>query len=308
MNCLLVRVTTDTGLVGWGECFGFALVSTTRHVLDSLIAPAAVGLPALDIDDTMRTLHKRFHNFGRNGPVTFALSGIDIALWDIRGKHLGRSIYDLLGGAKRDSVSCYASLLPYGNAQLVADNAKRAVEMHYSALKLHEVNVECIEAVHRACPDTPLMLDVNCSFFTQTTAAEFCQTVSDQSRFSDRVLFVEEPLWPPEDFAALSALRSAQPLSVAAGENAGSLAELQSMLHHGAVDIIQPSVIKCGGLSALIQLAAHVKSAHPVRLVPHSPYFGPGLLATLHFLAAADTGMLCSTVWLIIPFAVSLSN
>jgi len=86
MDTLLVKVETDQGVHGWGEGFGFTLVDTTRDAVDRLIAPASIGQDARNIVALNRMLQKRFHNFGRNGPVTFGISAIDIALWDIAGK------------------------------------------------------------------------------------------------------------------------------------------------------------------------------------------------------------------------------
>jgi L-alanine-DL-glutamate epimerase-like enolase superfamily enzyme len=127
MDTLLVKVETDQGIHGWGEGFGFTLVDTTRDAVDRLIAPACIGQDARDIGAISRMLQKRFHNFGRNGPVTFGISAIDIALWDITGKFAGKPLHALLGDAGRPKVRAYASLLRYGNPEDVARNAAEAV-------------------------------------------------------------------------------------------------------------------------------------------------------------------------------------
>ena len=103
MDTLLVKVETDQGVRGWGEGFGFTLVDTTRDAIDRLIAPACIGQDARDIGALNRMLQKRFHNFGRNGPVTFGISAIDIALWDIAGKCAGKPCmhcWVMLGGIR----------------------------------------------------------------------------------------------------------------------------------------------------------------------------------------------------------------
>ncbi|MFM7420586.1 MAG: hypothetical protein ACKO54_12975, partial [Alphaproteobacteria bacterium] len=107
MDTLLVKVETDQGVHGWGEGFGFTLVDTTRDVIDRLLAPACIGQDAGDIGTINHMLQKRFHNFGRNGPITFGISAIDIALWDIAGKLWNTPVYRLLGGPTRDRIRVY---------------------------------------------------------------------------------------------------------------------------------------------------------------------------------------------------------
>jgi D-galactarolactone cycloisomerase len=283
MDTLLVKVETDIGVTGWGEGFGFSLVPVTAQVLNTLIAPACVGEEPQDIPGLMTRLARRFHNFGLNGAVTFALSGVDIALWDIAAKVAGQPLHALLGGKRRGRVPAYASLLRYGEPKLVAENTARAVALGYRQIKLHEVRLDCVRAARMAAPAAiPLMLDVNCAWPGVAQAVEFCGDVQGMN-----VRWVEEPIWPPEDFAAIAEVRREGGIGIAAGECLGSVAALKAMLQAGAVDVVQPSITKCGGLSAMLEMR-RLAAQHGVALVPHCPYFGPGLLATLHFLAAAE--------------------
>jgi L-alanine-DL-glutamate epimerase-like enolase superfamily enzyme len=282
MDTLLVRVETDAGIHGWGEGFGFTLAPVTRDAIDRLIGPACIGQDATDIAALMRTLARRFHNFGRNGPVSFALSAIDIALWDIRAKAAGVPLHALLGDAARRAVPAYASLLRYGRPDDVARNVTEALSRGYRHIKLHEVDLACIRAAHAAAPATPLMLDINCAWNTEHEAAQFCEDVAGLN-----VAWVEEPIWPPEDIPAIARIRAASPVPIAAGECNGTVEDFCRMLELRAVDVAQPSVTKIGGVSAMLEIAELAREAG-VRLVPHCPYFGPGLLATLHFLAAGE--------------------
>jgi L-alanine-DL-glutamate epimerase-like enolase superfamily enzyme len=282
MDTLLVQVETESGLTGHGEGFGFTLVGTTKDVLERLVAPACIGQQASDIPGLMRALHRRFHNFGRNGPVTFALAGLDIALWDIAAQAAGKPLHALLGGAQRARVPAYASLLRYGVPELVARNTAEAVARGYRQIKLHEVDLACIEAARRAAPDEiPLMLDINCAWNSVAEATAFCAAVQGWN-----IRWVEEPVWPPEEFSAIAAVRAAGHTPIAAGECLGTPESIAAMLAAGAVDVVQPSVTKIG-ISGLLAVRA-AAARHGVALVPHSPYFGPGLLATLHVLAAAE--------------------
>lgn len=283
MDTLLVKVETDAGLTGWGEGFGFTLVPTTRDALERLIAPVCIGQDARDIPALMRLLHRRFHNFGRNGPVTFALSGLDIALWDLAGKAAGKPLHALLGGKRRDRVPAYASLLRYGAPALVRENAARAIARGYRHIKLHEVEVPCIAGAREVVPsDIPLMLDINCRWDGVSEALDFATAVHPLG-----VRWIEEPVWPPEDANAIALVRAGAALPVAAGENCGGVEDFRRLFAAGAVDVAQPSVTKVGGVSGVRAVQA-LAAEHGVTVVPHSPYFGPGLLATLHILAAME--------------------
>jgi L-alanine-DL-glutamate epimerase-like enolase superfamily enzyme len=215
--------------------------------------------------------------------VTFALSGIDIALWDIAAKAAGKPLHALLGGARRGRVPAYASLLRYGDPALVARNTAEAISRGYRRIKLHEVDLACIRAAREAAPaEVPLMLDINCAWDTVEQAISFCRAVQGMN-----VRWVEEPIWPPEDFSGIAAVRAGGGVGIAAGECLGSPESIGTMLAAGAVDVVQPSVTKVGGLSAMLEVRS-LAARHGTALVPHCPYFGPGLLASLHFLAAAE--------------------
>src|SRR5688572_11375810 len=111
LDILFVRVDTDAGITGWGEAFGHTVCVGTKATLDGMVAPLFVGRDPTDITGLMREAAQRTHIFGRNGSVQYALSGIDIALWDIAGKRAGLPLHQLLGGTRRDEVDAYASFL-----------------------------------------------------------------------------------------------------------------------------------------------------------------------------------------------------
>ncbi len=281
-DTLLVRVETDAGVHGWGEGFGFTLVDTTRTAIDTLIGPACLGRDPRDIAGLTGELRRRMHNFGRNGPITFGLSAIDIALWDIAGKLAGKPLHRLLAGdAALSRVPAYASLLRYGDPALVARNAAEALRRGYREIKLHETELPMVRAARAALPaEVPITIDVNCRWDDPADAIAFARSVAGLG-----VRWLEEPVWPPEDLAGLARVRREGGLAVAAGENAGNPEDFARMLAAGAVDYVQPSATKIGGVSgmrAVAEIAAH----HGAVLVPHSPYYGPGFLATLHLIAA----------------------
>ena len=279
MRTLLVRVDTDEGLTGWGEAFGYNAIPATKAAIETMVAPVAVGRDAARISELMAKLQLALHIFGRYGITIFALSGLDIALWDIAGKAAGLPLHRLLGGLARESVPAYASLLKYGDAGVVAELTKEALGQGYRLIKLHEVSAHAVQAARAAAGDgVPIMLDVNC-VWSPKEAAAIAEELIDYD-----LHWLEEPIWPPENYAALAELRAACGIPLAAGENACTAWQFRALIDSGAVDYAQPSVTKLGGVSEFVRVAALAETGN-VALAPHSPYFGPGFLATLQLLA-----------------------
>jgi L-alanine-DL-glutamate epimerase-like enolase superfamily enzyme len=281
MDALLVRVTASNGVVGWGEAF-WGATSTVVAALNDRVAPLARGQDVNDAELTPR-LERVLHNLGRAGPVIHAISGLDIALWDIRGKLAGLPVSALLGGAKRKRVEAYASLLQYGGSvEHVRRNVARALERGYRHIKLHERTAESVAAAREvAGPDIPIMVDTNCAW----TPAEATAPVAAMA--PSKPFWVEEPIWPPEDFQSLAALRRATGVPLAMGENGTGVLDFRKMVAAGATDFVQPSVVKIGGLTNLWSIATEAEQAG-VTCVPHAFFFGPGYLATLHAIAAKE--------------------
>ncbi|MDO9436543.1 mandelate racemase/muconate lactonizing enzyme family protein [Hydrogenophaga sp.] len=275
----LIRIELDNGLIGWGEAYApdpEALVSFVR----SRIEPLLLGTDPED-PKTFAMLDRTLHNMGRSGLVAQAISGVDIALWDLRGKLQGLPVYTLLGGARRTFIPAYASLLQYyGDVERVKRNVASSLEAGYGEVKLHERSVAVTAAAREVMgADLPLMLDTNCAW----TADEVRREVAAYEPLN--LHWIEEPIWPPEDLTALAALRESIRIPLAAGENASSRFELTEMARRGLVDYLQPSALKAGGITALWQLSQQCAGT-PVNLAPQSAFFGPGFLATLHVLAA----------------------
>jgi D-galactarolactone cycloisomerase len=279
MDTLYVRIDTDAGISGWGEAFGHRIWPATKAALDTLIAPMCIGRDASAIAALMSELQRTLHGVGRNGPAMYALSGIDIALWDIAGKAANLPLYRLLGGAPRADLPAYASLLRYGNAQAVAQNTAQARSRGYLHIKLHEITVPEVKAGREAAgPGIPLMIDTNCPWTVREAIA-----MSRAFQPYDP-LWVEEPVFPPEDVAGLAAVRRATGMAIAAGENVGNVADFKRLFDAGAVTYAQPSITKVGGVSEMRKVLT-LAEAFGVEVVPHSPYFGPGFLASVHVLA-----------------------
>ena len=279
VDSLFVRVRTDEGIDGWGEGWGHVACPTTSAAFATLVGPAFIGRDVVDRSSLMNEMAHRFHIHGRTGPVAYALSAIEIALWDIAGKVASLPISSLLGGAPRE-LTAYASLLRYAEPALAAAAVERALSQGFRHIKLHEERLDTVAAARAAAGESVwLALDANCPW-SVAQSIERARALEPM-----RLAWLEEPVWPPEDAAGLARVRAATTTPIAAGENAASVFELAAMLRAEAVDICQPSVIKFGGIAAVAQ-AATLARAHGIDYVPHCFYFGPGFLASLHLAAA----------------------
>ena len=283
VTSLLVRVTTDEGHQGWGEAFGFEGAAVTRRALEDLVTPLCAGQDATRAGPLMRQAQEKLHVFGRGGAVIHALSAVDTALWDIAGKAAGVPLHRLLGGSGHADLPCYASLDPYGDPAAVRAGVAQALGAGFTDVKLHERDPAAVRAARaEAGPGTGLMLDVNCPW-TLAQAAEMAARFRDQ-----RLRWLEEPLWPPENYDGLARLRAGCGIPLAAGENVATLLDFDRLLAAGAVDYVQPSPAKMGGVTELVKVI-HLAAARNVTVMPHTFYHGPGLLTAVHATAALGT-------------------
>lgn len=277
---LLIKIETDEGITGWGEAFPHRVWKAVKSLLETLIAPACIGADPTDIPALMKTLIYRVHGVGRAGPVMYALSGVDTALWDILGKVKNQPIYKLLGGAAREKIPAYASLLKYGDTDVVARTTEEALGRGYRELKVHETSRAEITAAAKLLRQigSSLMVDVNAPWMLQEALA----AVAPLRELG--LKWIEEPVWPPEDFAAAHQV-SAAGVPVAIGENVLTPSDFTRLIDSRAVDYVQPSVAKIGGISIARDIY-NAANAAGVAVAPHSAYFGAGLIATAHVSAA----------------------
>jgi L-alanine-DL-glutamate epimerase-like enolase superfamily enzyme len=223
--------------------------------------------------------------------VVYAHSGIDIALWDIAGKRAGLPVSDLLGGARRKEVRAYASLMRYGNPEVVRRICAGRAAAGFTHIKLHEHTVEAVMAAREgAGPDVQIMNDVNCPW-TVAQALEMEKAYRPAGLF-----WLEEPVFPPEDHKGLARVRREGQTRIAAGENAAGLHDFVDSFEKGAIDIAQPSVTKIGGITEMRKIIAAAE-AHSVQVIPHCAYFGPGNLASIHIVASLSTDTLLENIY-----------
>lgn len=278
MEALMVRVTDASGAVGWGEAFGHRVNPATWAALEHLVAPFVLGRPA-DPEAVRPNSEYAFHAFGRTGPVHYAVSALDTALWDLAAQRAGVPLRRLLNPQAGDVVDCYASLVHYGEDPTeVAHHVGRARQAGYRAFKLHESTPQAVGAAReQAGAEAVLMTDVNCRWDEAGADAALRALAPYDLRW------LEEPIFPPDDAAAMARL-NARHGRVSAGENASGAAGMIEQMRAGAVEVAQPSVGKIGGISAMREVIA-VGAELGVDVVPHAFYCGPALNATAQLLA-----------------------
>ena len=285
VDIVMLELTTDSGLTGWGDAFSYVCPKTTLAAINEMIAPQARGQQVPDaagIPAFMEQIQRNLHLFGRYGITMFAISALDIALWDLAARAKGVPLHRLLGAQKRAKIPAYASLLRIGAPDLVAGECQKALAQGYSAIKLHETTTAPVLSARKAIgAGIPLMVDLNCPM-DGPAAIAFAHACREAEP-----LFLEEPVWPPEDFTVLANVRKQGGLGVAAGENACTEYQFRQMMDAGAVSHAQPSVTKVGGITEYLKVV-RLADERGVRLAPHSPYFGPGFLATLQLISLRD--------------------
>ena len=278
----LVEITCDNGLTGWGECLGPADINATvlRSMSDMLI-----GRDPLQIDRIWLEIYNQFRDQGQRGLIHTALSGIDIALWDIAGKNFGVPIYQLMGGAWRTEIPAYATggFRPEGGDHATSASAEMAacVAEGFGAVKIKigygiASDLAAIRAVREAIgPDTELMIDANHGY-DMADAIEIGRRAAEYD-----IGWFEEPV-VPEALSAYQQIRARQPIPVAAGETWHGRWAVNEALKQGAVDILQPDVCGVGGLSEARRILT-LADVHDVRVVPHVWGTAVALAAGLQF-------------------------
>ncbi|MBV8392317.1 MAG: hypothetical protein JOY81_03965 [Alphaproteobacteria bacterium] len=278
LSLVLCRVTTRSGAVGYGECLcnrppmQQALVATIRDALAAhYLGKAVADRAALNL-----AARRRFASFGRAGTVLNALAAIDIALWDIAGKQAGKSVSELLGGARRRRLPVMASLDKYDDKAKVRARLDTALGGGVKAAKVHEAPLEVIEAARAVIPkDVPFVADSN-------NAHSLADIRREEARWRALgLLFFEDPFWPPEDLLTMDKMAG---VPIGMGADFGSTEQMAIYVKAPAITVLQPDVCMLGGLTEASRAVAMVEAAGKVA-APHTPFVGPAALASLHLLA-----------------------
>jgi len=288
MNTLL-EIKTDEGLTGLGSCF------TSRHFVEAsltLLKPWVVGETAFEPERVSEKLRQQSFWLGRGGPVEHTISGLDIALWDLMGKAVGQPVSRLLGGNYRDRIKPYASML-FDDPPVLREKLQEQLARGFRAIKMGwrpfgRVSRKLDELLVKTARDTvgeevELMVDAGGSeqYWPHgvSWARETARMLGDY-----KVTWFEEAL-KPDDLEGFKELRQTSPVLIASGEVFTRRQTFQPFITQRALDVIQPDMTKCGGLSEGRRMG-WMAYDHGVLLVPHGWNTGVGVAADLALTAA----------------------
>ncbi|WP_440659157.1 mandelate racemase/muconate lactonizing enzyme family protein, partial [Ensifer adhaerens] len=282
---VLVEIECDDGTIGWGECLGPA---RPNAAVVAAYTPWLIGQDPRQTEKLWAILYNALRDQGQRGLAITALSGIDLALWDIKGKHYRASVSMLLGGRWRESVRAYATgSFKRDGVDRVSDNAlemaeRRAQGFHACKIKIGfgiDEDLRVIRAVREAIGDEMrLMIDANHGY-TVTEAIRLGKAAADYD-----IDWFEEPV-VPEQLSAYRAVSAGQPIPVAGGETWHGRYGMWPAIESRAVDILQPDLCGCGGFSEMAKITS-LATLHGVRIVPHVWGTGVHIAAALQFMAA----------------------
>ena len=269
-NALIVEVIDDSGAVGWGECYGPATV--TQNAIDTFYAPLLIGWDPLRNEAAWQHCWRASLDFAMKGPMMGAISGLDMALLDLKGKLLGVSVSELMGGRVRDRVQGYATSMYFRKQpesellETLLDEARDCVARGFGALKIKvgknmAFDRRLIVAMREALPDTQLMADSNHAY-DLPEAVKVGKLLAELD-----YAWFEEPL-SPEMRRQFSELASKVDVPIATGECEQTRFGFQDLLSHGGVHIAQPDLAYCGGPTEALKIRA-IASSKGVNVLPH---------------------------------------
>jgi len=289
-DCVMVKVTTEDGLVGWGESHHARAPGTIGHLVNTTLRDLVLGMDASDTVGVWAKIYKmQLGSHGAGAATSMAMSGLDQALWDIKGKAVGWPLYKLLGGAQRP-IPAYAGGVSLGfqdPRDLIAE-AKTHIDAGFRAIKLRlgdTVNddIDRVEAAREAFgEDIEILTDANVGY-TLEDVRRVMPALEDLG-----VRWLEEP-FPAHDYRSYATARSFGTVPLAAGENHFTRFEFSRLIEENSVDVIQPDLSKSGGITECLRIAA-MASAHKLQVHPHTSMTGINMAASIHFLAAIDNG------------------
>lgn len=289
-DTVIVKVTTTDGLTGYGESYNGRAPLAIAQTVSTTLRDLFTGMDAAATTEVWARFESRvLANHGTCAACVCAMSGIDMALWDIKGKALGLPLYRLLGGSSRP-VPAYAGgfALGYATPAALAGEALAQVALGYRAVKLrlgdNQVNdSERTRAMRAAVgSDVALLADANCRYSVDDVRA-MAPVLAEAGAG-----WLEEPFPPYADRSWRAAAAVAAPfLPLAAGENCYTRYDFQRLLDAGSVSVVQPDLSRCGGVTEALRIAA-LASAAGLEVCTHGCHTGLNFAASVHFLASLD--------------------
>jgi D-galactarolactone cycloisomerase len=289
-DAVVVKVTTSGGLVGWGEAHHGRAHTAVAKLIDTTLKTLITGMEASDTTGIWEKMYRfQLASHGMGAGACLAMSGIDMALWDIKGKALGLPLYKLLGGSRK-AIPAYAGgvSLGYQPPQKLIEEASKSLDQGYKAIKLRvgdtvPKDIERMRAVRKAFGDELTVLtDANIGY--ELEEVRRVMPAMDELGIG----WLEEP-FPAHDDRSYREAKSCGRTPLAAGENHYTRFEFNRVIEDGAITILQPDLSKSGGITECLRIAA-LASAWKLPIHPHSSMTGLNHAASIHFLAAIDNG------------------
>jgi L-alanine-DL-glutamate epimerase-like enolase superfamily enzyme len=288
-DCVLVKVTTEDGLIGWGESHHARAPGTIGHLVNTTLRDLVLGMDASDTTGIWAKIYKmQLGSHGAGAATSMAMSGLDQALWDIKGKATGWPLYKLLGGSSKP-VPAYAGgiSLGYQPPDALVAEAEPMVSAGYRALKLRvgdsvKADIARMTAVRRRFPDIVILTDANTGY----SVADVRQVMPAMDELN--IGWLEEP-FPAHDHRSYKLARGYGRTPLAAGENHYTRFEFHRVIEDGIITILQPDLSKSGGITEVQRIAA-AASMWKLPVHPHSSMTGLNQAVSIHFLAGIENG------------------
>jgi L-rhamnonate dehydratase len=298
---LVILVHTDEGITGIGEVDSApdavqALVQQRgSHAVATGLRDALIGRDPLEVEDLWDRMYRAILYVGRRGIAIHAISGIDIALWDIKGKALGKPVCELIGEPQRDRVRAYASMLMPDTPEETAERVTALREQGFTAVKLgwgplgkdpdHDVRL-ATAACEAGGDGVDILIDAGLGYVDD--AATAIRVARELEQLG--VYWLEEP-FEPDEYEAYAELADAVELTIAAGEQDATRWGFRELIERGHVDLVQPDVTRAGGITEMLRIAELARE-HGVAFVPHAWKSGIIKAASLHVNAVVPDALL----------------
>jgi len=289
-DAVVVKVITDQGLVGWGEAHHGRAHTTVAKLIETTLKQLVNGMEVHDVVGVWEKMYRyQLASHGMGAGACLAMSGIDMALWDLRGKALGLPLFKLLGGSRKP-IPAYAGgvSLGYQPPDQLIDEARKSIDQGYKAVKLRlgdspKHDIQRVRAIRKAFgEDLVILTDANIG----CSVEDVRQLMPALDELS--VGWLEEP-FPAHDYRSYREAKGFGRTPLAAGENHYTRFEFDRVIEDGAITILQPDLSKSGGLTECLRIAS-MASAWKLPVPPHSSMTGLNHAASIHFLAAIDNG------------------
>jgi len=278
----LIQVSTDEGITGLGESVGNPF--SIKGVVEKQLKEIILGRNPLDVEKLWQEMYSKALYWDLKGVLVVAMSGIEMALWDIQGKAFHVPVYRLIGGEYRNKIRAYASDLFWEDPEVMAEKAGQYVRDGYSIVKTHigrdpQGDIQRARAIRKAIgDDIGFMIDINCGY-DRPTALAMAQRFIKFNPF-----WYEEPL-APYDIEGYVDLRARVPFPIAMGENEFTKYAFKDLFVKGAVDYVMPDIARAGGILETKKICS-LAEAFNVTCSPHNYSSGVLLAATLHVMAS----------------------